>query len=178
MHDILVKTLERTEHAAQRLSHLMHCAGTRIVLPLLVVLVTIDVTMRYFFNSSLYAATEVGTLLLLVVFFASLPYCTFGRQHVYMELVYVRLKGRSRWLADLLAASVGLVFMIVFVWQAVRGLGEMIRYGDGAELIDLPYWPFALVLVVSGVLVALAFALQLARLALGLSLPVGENLDE
>jgi hypothetical protein len=37
----------------------------------------------------------------------------------------------------------------------------MVRFNQGAEMINLPYWPFALFMGLCGIILALRFALEL-----------------
>lgn len=157
-------------HAIERLSGWFHRVGVYAVLPLLILLVTADVLMRYLGGGSIRGATEVAQLLLLVVFFASLPWCTTAHGHVYMEFVHERLGGTARRAADGLAAIAGLAFAAALAWQTARKTVEMFRLGEGAEMVDLPYWPFAAVVTASGVLMALAFGLQLLQVLAGAAL--------
>lgn len=166
------------EFWATRLAATLHNISIMITLPALILLVTVDVVLRYGFNTSIKGGTEIAALLLLLVFVSSMPYCTLRHGHVYMEFIYVRSRGPVRWLLDLLTTLCGLCFMSLFAWEASRLFRDMIRYGEGAILIDLPYWPFAGVMFLCGAFVSAVFVLHLVRLVAGLAIDREEFADE
>ena len=157
-------------HLAFVLTRLLHLAGVLLFMPALMLLVTVDVVMRYFFNTSIEGGTEIGQLLLLVVFFASMPYCTLRYGHVYMELFYKPMKGPARRVADVLAACAGLSFAVALTWASADRLIDMYKFGEGAQQVSLPFWPFAAVLFVSGALVCVVFLVQLLMPLFGMPL--------
>lgn len=168
--------VERLERLSGALATFFHWTGIGLILPALMLLVTVDVFMRYVFGGSIPGATEVGQLMLLVVLFASLPYCTLRHGHVYMELLYNRFTGGIKRLADGLAAIAGLAFFAAFTWHAARNTMDMFKFGDGAEMVKLPFWPFASILLLCGLLMILAFSLQLLRAILDMPI-VRESID-
>ena len=168
----------RAERLGAVLARILHNMNMWLIIPALIVLVTVDVVLRYVFNASIQGGTEIGGLLLLLVFVASLPYCTLFHGHVYMELVHSRLHGFARTLADLISVLAGLIFMGTFTWASGRMLQDMIKYDEGAMLIDMPLWPFAAAMLVCGVLVTLVFILQLAHILVGLPFDREEQLHE
>ena len=144
-------------------ARVLHWAGILAGIPALVVLVCVDVLLRYGFNAPLVWGNDVSTLLLLVVFFASLPQCSAEGGHIRMELLYNRLGRRGRHAADALSVLCGLIFAAVLTYQAFTSSAEMFRYGEGAEMIDIPYWPFALFMGLCGGILSLRFAAGFLR---------------
>lgn len=166
------------ERWATRLAAALHNLSIMIVLPALIILVSVDVVMRYGFNTSIRGGTEIAALLLLLVFVSSMPFCTLRHGHVYMELIYARTRGRLRLLLDLLSTLCGLAFMGIFAWEASRLFRDMIRYNEGGVLVDVPYWPFAGVMFLCGTFVSFVYLLHLLRLAAGLVINREEFADE
>ncbi len=162
---------ERIDKAASFPGRLLHWAGIFAGIPALVVLVGFDVLLRYGFNAPLLWGNEVSALLLLVVFFASLPHCSAENGHIRMELVYERLGRRARHGADALSALCGLIFSALLAYQAFVSSAEMARYGEGAEMIDLSYWPFAVFMGGCGTILSLRFAARLVREAAACARP-------
>jgi TRAP-type transport system small permease protein len=167
-----------SERYGLALAGALHNLNLWIALPTLIGIVTIDVVLRFGFRSSLQGATEISGLLLLLVFVLSLPLCTLRHGHVYMELIYSRTHGSWRWAADLIAVLSGLVFIGFFAWQAFDVLRDMVKYGEGGMLVDIPFWPFAGVVFLCGVVVTLVLALQLAKLLAGLHIDREEHSHE
>ncbi len=132
-------------------------------MPAMIGLIGIDVFLRYLFRAPLPWGNEVGSLLLLVVFMASLPLCTQLGDHVRMDLFYGRYSPRAKRRADAVSALCGLAFAAPLAYQAFTVSARMYRLGDGAYLIDLPYWPFAALLGFSASLLCLQFAITISR---------------
>jgi|APSaa5957512622_1039677.scaffolds.fasta_scaffold27813_1 TRAP-type C4-dicarboxylate transport system permease small subunit len=139
----------------------MHAAGTLAGIPALIILVSIDVLLRYGFNTPLLWGNEVSALLLMIVFFASVPRCTNENGHIRMELFYQRMGARGKNLADLLSALSGLIVTIFLSVGAFGSSAEMFAYGEGAEMIDIPYWPFAVFMGLCGIFLCARFAHQM-----------------
>ena len=146
-----------------RLSRGAHGLGAYVALPGLIGLIGVDVFLRYVLRAPLPWGNEVGSLLLLVAFVASLPYCTHSGGHVRMDLFYARYSARGRRRADAVSALCGLVLASVLAYQSFAEVGRMYRLGSGAYLIDLPYWPFAAFLGLSASVLCLQFLLAIGR---------------
>lgn len=149
-----------------RLVNAMHGIAVFLAIPALVVLISVDVVLRYGFNAPLLWGSEVSALLLLVTFCAALPRCTAEDGHIRMELLYERFPRRGRAVADLLSAGCGLTVSGFLFVQGFLSSAEMHRYGERAEMIDIAYWPFAALIGVSAGLMCLHFlglAMQAVR---------------
>jgi TRAP-type C4-dicarboxylate transport system permease small subunit len=70
-----------------KLSRGLDWAGVYISIPLLIVILCIDVSLRYIFNSPLIWGSEVSALVLSIVFFASLPQVTGIQGHIRMDML-------------------------------------------------------------------------------------------
>lgn len=155
------------DRTAARLARAFHAVGTLAVMPALVLLVTVDVVLRYVFSAPLAWGNEVGSLLLLLVFLASLPWCTHTGQHIRMELLYLRFGRRWQRTADALSGLAGIAVSAMLAWRAARAAEEMFRYGEGAEFVRLPFWPFAVFMALVGAVLVLEFARRTALALLG-----------
>lgn len=151
-----------------------HWLGIFAALPALTGLIGIDVFLRYVMRAPLPWGNEVGSLLLLVVFVASLPYCTSVDGHVRMDLFYGRYGARTKRRADAVSALCGLVFAGSLAYQSFAASLRMYELGSGAYLIDLPHWPFAALLGLSATFMCLHFGVVIARVAA----PVGGKAEK
>jgi TRAP-type C4-dicarboxylate transport system permease small subunit len=115
-----------------------------VFLPLIVGVIAVDVVGRYFFSHPFQWSQEIATLALLLLFVAAIPFTTASNGHVRTESLYESYSPRTRALTDAVGALCGAVFMgIVAFWQ-FRELPGMYGRGEGAEFIDIPYWPISL----------------------------------
>jgi TRAP-type C4-dicarboxylate transport system permease small subunit len=146
-----------------RLSRSAHAFGAHVILPILTGLIGVDVFLRYILRAPLPWGNEVGSLLLLAAFLASLPYCTYIDGHVRMDLFYSRYRARAKRRADAVSVLCGLVLAAVLAYGSFAEAARMYRLGTGAYLIDLPHWPFAALLGLSASIMCLQFVLAIGR---------------
>ena len=140
-----------------------------VFLPLIVGVIAVDVVGRYFFSHPFQWSQEIATLALLLLFVAAIPFTTASNGHVRTESLYEKYSPRTRALTDAVGALCGAVFMgVVGFWQ-FRELPGMYARGEGAEFIDIPYWPISLFVALCmlfGLVQLLLRATQRARDAL------------
>jgi TRAP-type C4-dicarboxylate transport system permease small subunit len=151
MLQILVKNLERFSEAC-------HAVGTLVILPLMVVLITLNVVMRYLFNAPFIWGEEINGLLLFLLLFLSLTYAWDKQKHIRMEIVYVALPPRLRSVADVLAGLTGIVFFGLLALQGLRDIPYMHRTSESSEELAVPLWPFRALMVV----ICVVFVVKLA----------------
>ena len=130
-----------------------------VILPLIVIVIAIDVVGRYFFSHPFQWSQEVATLALLLLFVAAIPFTTASNGHVRTETLYEMYSPRTRALTDAAGSICGAVFMGVIAYWQFRELPGMAARGEGAEFVDIPFWPISL-------FVALCMLFGLVQLAL------------
>ena len=138
--------LNRLTGFFNRFSEWCHDLGTIVLLPLMVLIITLNVVMRYFFNAPLSWGEEMDGLLLFLVLFLSLTYTWDQKRHIRMEIVYVRLKGRMRSIADLAAGITGIIFFGLLGIQSIRDVTYMIKTHETGEELGVPLWPFRIIM--------------------------------
>jgi TRAP-type C4-dicarboxylate transport system permease small subunit len=143
-----------------RLSALLHLVGVYAGLPALMLLIGTDVVLRYVLNRPLRWGDEVSSLIQLAVLVGSLNLCTEQRGHVRMDALYVRFGPRMKRVTDVVANLCGFVFAAFFTYQSFASSLEMYRLNQGAEMINIPYWPLALFMGCCGVILTLRFVLE------------------
>jgi TRAP-type transport system small permease protein len=149
--------LGRWTIALNRFSERAHALGTIVFLPLMALLVTMNVIMRYVFNHPLGWGEEMEGLLLFLVLFLSMTFAWDQKKHIRMELVYVKLKGGKRSLADLATGITGIIFFGLLSVQCIRDIFYMIKTHESGEELGIPLWPFRLIMA----LISLVFVVKL-----------------
>ena len=130
-----------SQEPRRRLSEALHWIGIFAAIPILVGVVSADVVLRYGFNAPLLWGNEVSSLILMIVFLASVPLCTKHNAHVRMEFIYDRFGRLGRRVADTITGLCGLIFSAFLAYQSVLSAFEAHDFGDGAEFAAIPYWP-------------------------------------
>jgi len=142
--------LELLDRGSARASGALFAIGVRAALPALLIMVTLEVVLRYGFNSPLQWSRDVNGLLLLITLFSTLPHAWDRGYHIRMEIVHRRLRGRWRSVADALSALAGLVFFGLMSIQAVGFARYMFVTGETGEDLNVALWPFMVFVAVCG----------------------------
>ena len=143
---------------SERVSYELFRLGLYVTMPALVVLVTLDVGLRYLFNAPLQWGRDANGLLLLMTIFCALPHAWDRAHHIRMEVFYIRLSGHRRRLVDVLSAVSGIIVFGLMATQAARFVPFMMRTSETGEDLYLPLWPFMVfVSLCASVMVARVF---------------------
>jgi TRAP-type C4-dicarboxylate transport system permease small subunit len=109
-------TLHRVESVLSKL-HAVAVAISGIALFSLVFMITLDVFLRYVFNSPLPASVEVSQLLEPYVVFLPMAFAMAAHSHVRVTLFTGRFRGRLKTAAEIFAYVVSAVFFgLFFYW--------------------------------------------------------------
>lgn len=138
--------ISRVTHLLERISSLFHKIGTIFFLNCIVILVTVEVFLRYVFNSPIWGSKEINGLFLIMVFFLSMTYCWEQGKHVRVEVFYSRLKGRWQAGADMITALCGMVFSGLLAYHYLIDLPYVIQTGESGEELGLPFWPVKIII--------------------------------
>ncbi len=123
-------------------SRWLHRLGVYVGLPALVLLVTVDVLLRYLFNAPLGWGRDANGLLLLMTLFSCLPRAWDLGYHIRMEIFYARMSKRTQEIADVLTAVAGIVFFASIGIQGLRFVPYMMATDETGEDLLIPLWPF------------------------------------
>jgi len=151
----------RLVRLTSQLSGVLHLIGVYAGIPALILLISANVFLRYVLHRPLRWGDEVSALIQLAVLVGSLNICTEQRGHVRMDALYVRFGPGFRRATDVVANCCGLLFAAFFTYLSFAGTFEMYRLNQGAEMINIPYWPLALFMALCGVILMLRFGLEI-----------------
>ena len=139
---LLDAALEGVDVWSDRISKALYRVAVDAALPALMLVVTLDVILRYVFNAPLPWGRDVNGLLLLITIFSALPHAWDQGYHIRMEVFYNRLQGRARNVADVATGVAGILFFGLMGVQALRFTPYMAATGETGEDLLLPFWPF------------------------------------
>jgi len=134
--------LEAVDVWSDRISKVLFRVAVDFALPALMLVVTLDVVLRYVFNAPLAWGRDVNGVLLLMATFSALPHAWDRGYHIRMEVFYSRLHGRAHDLADVATGVSGILFFALMGVQALRFSPYMATTGETGEDLLLPIWPF------------------------------------
>jgi TRAP-type C4-dicarboxylate transport system permease small subunit len=125
-----------------RLITLFNAVNVYLIFPMLVTLILADILLRFFLNSPLIWAHEVSGLLLICLFFLSIPSCIQSKQLLHVDLVYRLMGSKQQACASYLSLALLLGFSVLLICQGYLGIIDSLEYDGRAYTINIPYWPF------------------------------------
>jgi TRAP-type transport system small permease protein len=130
---------------------------------IMMLFVTSDVIGRYILNKPIKGDIEIQELMMVVIVFAAMGYATTLKQHVVVELLTSRLKGRSLAVINSIGLFLGLAILALIVWRTgIYGLKELMSPdGQYTGMLKIPIAPFILIADIGLILMALVFLCQL-----------------
>ena len=125
-----------------------------VVLPLLALVVTADVALRYLFNAPLVWGTDVKELILLIVVTAGFAGVSLAGEHIRVTLVEERMGARVRMAFIVIRHALTAIGMGIIAYALIQLTLDMAAYSERAEMIAIPYWPFAALMALSAAMSA------------------------
>lgn len=151
---------------AARVAGLLAGLATLVI----VLLISLDVLMRYFFNQPQLFVDELASFLQVFVVFAGLAYTFRAGGHVRVDLVTSSLPRPVRAWLRAVTLALGLAFLAAVIWVTAQSGLSAYGYGRVSAVMLYPLWiPMLLIpagLLLMGVSMLAAFVRQV-RLSLG-----------
>jgi len=136
------------------------CATLAVVL-----LISYDVTMRYFFDRPQIFVDEVASFLEVLIVFGGAAYTFRIGGHVRVDLVTGLLRPAARAWLRVVTLGLGVAFLAVVIWVTSQSALAAWRYGRVSAVMLYPLW-WPMLLIPAGLaLMALAMLARLARQA-------------
>ena len=142
----------------------------------IVLLITYDVTMRYFFDRPQIFVDEIASFLEVLIVFGGAAYTFRAGGHVRVDLVTGLLSPARRAWLRIFTLAPGVAFLGVVIWVTAQSALTAWRYGRVSAVMLYPlWWPMAL--IPAGLaLLALAMLARLGRqLRAALGPPAGRD---
>jgi TRAP-type C4-dicarboxylate transport system permease small subunit len=118
---------------------------------LMMCLVAADVIGRYVFNNPIKGALEIDELMMVVVVFLAMAYCTMNKGHIIVELLLYRLSKRNQAILNSFSSVCGAIVIALITWQTgTRGWEELLSpTGSITMLLGIPIAPLLLLAAIS-----------------------------
>lgn len=131
----------------------------------IVLLISYDVGMRYFFNEPQVFVDELASFLELLVVFGGAAYTFRAGGHVRVDLLTGHLAPAARARLRLVTLALGIAFLGVVIWVTTHSAITAFNYGRVSAVMLYPLWPPMLLIPAGLALMALVMAAALARQA-------------
>lgn len=107
----------------------------------IMLLLSVAVIFRYFFNYPIIGVDELVQLGMVFVVMLAMPYCSYTNTHIKVDILEGILSARARYIADIFNGLVGIFFIGILIYMSWLNLLDAIEYEDTTNLIELPIWP-------------------------------------
>ncbi|MBI2288915.1 MAG: TRAP transporter small permease [Betaproteobacteria bacterium] len=138
--------------------------GLTIMLPLMGLMTTVAVFMRYVVHRPIVGADEMTGLLLLIVFFLSLAHCWVEGGHIRSEILISRLSPRLQRIADVWSLAVVLAFTGVLIYAFSKQTIAYFNYQKVTVDAEIVLWPFVALATLGSLLLGAAVLASLISL--------------
>lgn len=110
------------------------------VLFILLLLVTVDVVLRYVFNWPLVWGFEVDCILLAALVFLGMPYTGFVRGHIRIEFVASKLPLRAQRTLDILGSLLSFAIFAMIAWRGAIFAVEARELGEVTDVLRISFF--------------------------------------
>ena len=135
----------------------------RLGMVALLVLVTVNVIMRYFFDSIQGTYDYVGLITAIAVSLA-VAYTAYERGHIEIEILMERLPERVQNSVGSVMMFISMAFFAIASWQCVEVGNSMKEANETTMAVYIQLYPFLYILAFGLALTALAFLIHTVKL--------------
>ena len=156
----LTKTAQSLSKAVEPLSRIINSVGIGI-LAVMMLLTTMDVTLRYVFNRPITGAYELTALMLAVLVAFGLAYTQVHKEHIRIDFIVSRFSPRARAFVDSITTLVGIGILSLITWQSIL-YAESLRADEvTTAAFFIPLYPIVWVVGVGSAIFCLVFIVDL-----------------
>ncbi|MGX1101153.1 TRAP-type C4-dicarboxylate transport system permease small subunit [Amorphus sp. MBR-141] len=137
------------------------CAA--VTLAAIVVLMAVDVTARYLFNSPVPGAGEIIELAMAVLVFSALPMTTLRREHVTLDYLEHLLPANAQRVVGAIADIATAAILGFLAWRLMEKSATIVRYGDTTPYLSWPIAPIAIFMSAMSAVTAVLLAISAFR---------------
>jgi C4-dicarboxylate transporter DctQ subunit len=129
----------------------------------IVLLISYDVTMRFFFNEPQVFVDEVASFLEVLVIFGGAAYTYRAGGHVRVDLITGHIPPVARAWLRFVTLLLGVVFLAIVIWVTAQSAVTAWRYGRVSTVMLYPFWMPMAIIPAGLALMALAMLVTLGR---------------
>ena len=137
--------------------------NTLALIPALVILLLADILLRSLWLAPIPWAQELVGLLLLSLFLTGVPVVAAAGDWLAVDFINAIKNPLIQRLVRVLSLLGIVLFSLLFAAVGGYATGDMLDYQESSRLLGIPYWPFTLLMCVSGLLAALVTVFQYFR---------------
>ena len=131
-----------------------------VLLAVMMMLTVVDVTLRYLFDSPIIGGMEMTEYIMVCVGTLGLAWCALQGAHIRVDLIVSKLPMKSQNVIDIINYLLVIGIALLITSQTFLRAGIVRRLGMSSAMLDIPQYPFLLVVSFSYLLL-LATAIML-----------------
>lgn len=129
--------------------------ATSFIIPIIMLIVSLEVVMRYVFDSPTIWAWDINIQLFALVVFLGGGYTFLKKGHVNIDILYGRLSSKGQAVLDIITAPIFFLFMGILLWKLGGMALQSVEEGEVmSTILAPPIYPLK-ILVTIGVLLFL-----------------------
>ncbi|MBW2065685.1 MAG: TRAP transporter small permease [Deltaproteobacteria bacterium] len=140
-------------------SRLFNVIGS-LVLCLMMLLVVLDVSMRFLFNRPVEGSFELVEFMMAALVCLGMAYCGTQKGHVAVEFLVSRFSRRAQAVIDSFNYVMGAALFFLISWKGAGQAGTLKESGSITTVLELPLYPFLWILAGCSCLLGIVFSLQ------------------
>ena len=134
----------------------------------MMMLTTIDVICRYFFNASILGVYEITEFMMVCLVFFSLSFAQKLKGHVAVNILVDRLSNKPRHLFDGFNFLISIIFLLLIAGTSFSQGIELLHSNRVSGNLTIPVYPFFFVLTVGCVAMSLELLGDLIKVIKGM----------
>jgi TRAP-type C4-dicarboxylate transport system permease small subunit len=134
-----------------------------VAIVLMMLMIVFDVTLRYAFNSPILGVVELTEIMMVTIGFLAVVYTTVKNGHVKVEVMTNILPDISKDILDSIFYVISIVVLYFIARQNVLESLEVMRRGKGTTLLNVPIYPFYIIISIGCGLVAIILSIRLIQ---------------
>ena len=148
------------EKAVTRLGSLFNILASASLFAM-IMLTSLDVSMRYFFNRPIAGTYDVVSLMGAVLASFAMPYTMLEKGHVAVEILIERLSRSKQLIIETATHTAGIVLSLVLVWQCIVLAVDMKAAGEVTPTLLIPFYPIVYCIAVCFFVLSFAILVNL-----------------
>jgi TRAP-type C4-dicarboxylate transport system permease small subunit len=156
------KTVERAERAIRVVSRIANTLAMG-VLVIMMLLTVADVLLRYIFRRPILGTVELTEYMMVPVVFLAIPWCAIKGAHAKIDLIVERFPPRVQGIFDSVSGLISLFMISLICWQGFLESKDMWVSHIGADMLNVPTYPFYLIVGIGALLFALVLLVYIIK---------------
>ena len=135
--------------------------GSAAIILCLMLITTLDVSMRYLLSRPITGVGEIGEYLLVILVFMALAYAQFHGRHVSVTVLTDRFHPRVRSSVRTAILVVLVALFLAMTWKSAETAYSYLQMGETRWNVPWPVWPARFFVPLGALLLSLEFLAEL-----------------